>query len=49
VVLYDAHGAEVAMTGDHAAIETTALAPGAKTNELTFLPVAARPRLTVVG
>ena len=38
VLLYDVHGREVVRTGDYAAIEATAMALGAKPNELTFLP-----------
>jgi len=38
VILFDAHGREVVMTGPTAAIEQTAVALGAVRDELTFLP-----------
>ena len=37
IILFDAHGREVAMTGPIAAIEATAAALGAVLGELTFL------------
>jgi hypothetical protein len=38
VILFDAHGREVTMTGPTAAIQQTAVALGAVPGELTFLP-----------
>jgi hypothetical protein len=46
VSLYDAHGREVLRTAtprEHMAIEATAVALGATTDALTFLPVTVRP------
>jgi hypothetical protein len=47
VILVDAHGRKVAMTGLTAAIEQTAVALGSVPGELTFLPAPIRMKRSI--